>query len=283
MSLFITSLNSGSNGNCYYVGNEQEAVLIDAGISCRETERRMKRLGLLMDKVKAIFISHEHGDHISGVTVLAKKYQLPVYITAPTLTYGRLLLSKGSVKSFIPHKPVTIGSLSITAFPKIHDASDPHSFMISCGSVNVGVFTDLGICCEQLIGHFKQCHAAFLEANYDAEMLENGSYPYHLKNRIRGGMGHLSNEQALQLFLEHRPSFMSHLLLSHLSKNNNDPKIVEELFSQHAGDTKIIVASRYKETDVYHISHDGSSFISPVIMRQRKLVVKKPTAQLSLF
>jgi phosphoribosyl 1,2-cyclic phosphodiesterase len=285
MSLFITSLNSGSNGNCYYVGNEQEAVLIDVGISCRETERRMKRLGLLMEKVKAIFISHEHGDHISGVAVLAKKYNLPVYITSATLTYGRLQLQKDMVRSFLPHKAVMIGALSITAFPKFHDASDPHSFIVSCGSVNVGVFTDLGIACEQLINYFKQCHAAFLEANYDAAMLENGSYPYHLKNRIRGGMGHLSNEQALQLFLVHRPSFMSHLLLSHLSKNNNDPRLVEDLFNAHAGNTNIIIASRYKETDVYHVTGNGNSFV-PVTtysIRPGKITTKKRDTQLSLF
>jgi phosphoribosyl 1,2-cyclic phosphodiesterase len=283
MSLLITSLNSGSNGNCYYVGNDTEAVLVDAGISCRETERRMKRLGLTMDKVKAIFISHEHGDHISGVTVLAKKYGLPVYITEATLTNGRLLLEKKSVKQFTAHDPVVIGSLSVTAFPKMHDASDPHSFIISCGAVNVGVFTDLGICCEQLRVHFKQCHAAFLEANYDADMLEKGSYPYHLKNRIRGGLGHLSNEQALQLFLEHRPGFMSHLLLSHLSKNNNNPTLVETLFNEHAGTTKIIVASRYKETEVFHIVADGSSVTSNVFSRQRKILPKKTSPQLSLF
>ncbi len=280
MSLFITSLNSGSNGNCYYIGNDQEAVLIDAGISCRETERRMKRLGLNMDLVKAIFISHEHGDHIAGVTVLAKRYQLPVYITAPTLMNGRIILEKEKIKTFIAHQPITIGSLAITAFPKFHDASDPHSFIISSGSVNVGVFTDLGVCCEQLVDHFRKCHAAFLEANYDADMLEKGSYPYHLKNRIRGGEGHLSNEQALQLFLKHRPSYMSHLLLAHLSKNNNDPKIVEDLFKQHAGNTKIIIASRYKETEVYYITSDGI----PVPSRlHRKPVIKKPDNQLSLF
>ena len=278
MSLFITSLNSGSNGNCYYVGNEQEAVLIDAGISCRETEKRMKRLGLTMDLVKAIFISHEHGDHIAGVSVLAKKYNLPVYITLPTLTHGRIVLDKTRVKNFIAHKPVTIGSLSVTAFPKFHDASDPHSFIISNGVVNVGVFTDLGIVCEQLIRHFQQCHAAFLEANYDADMLEKGNYPFHLKNRIRGGEGHLSNDQALKVFLDHRPSFMSHLLLSHLSKNNNDPKLVEDLFLQHAGNTKIIVATRYKETDVFTVSDDGTIFI-PV----NKKRTTKHQSQLSLF
>src|SRR5882724_4443164 len=94
MSLFIASLNSGSNGNCYYIGSEDEALLVDAGISCRETEKRMKRLGLSMEKVKAIFVSHEHSDHITGIPVLAKKYQLPVYITEGTQVHGRLLLEQ---------------------------------------------------------------------------------------------------------------------------------------------------------------------------------------------
>src|SRR5947209_5371992 len=100
MSLFIASLNSGSNGNCYYIGNEHDAVLVDAGISCRETERRMLRLGLSMQKVRAIFISHEHSDHISGVTVLAKKYQLKVYITPQTMLKGGLLLQEHLVIPF---------------------------------------------------------------------------------------------------------------------------------------------------------------------------------------
>lgn len=116
MSLFIASLNSGSNGNCYYLGNEEEAVLVDAGISCRETEKRMKRLGLSMEKVKAIFISHEHTDHIAGIRVLAKKYRLPVYITRPTLAHGRLELDAASVVAFTPHTPVTIGNLALRLF-----------------------------------------------------------------------------------------------------------------------------------------------------------------------
>ena len=253
MSLFITSLNSGSNGNCYYIGNETEAILIDAGIPCSEVEKRMQRLGLSMHKVKAVFISHEHTDHISGLKVLSKKYQLPVYITQATRRFGRIKLQEHLVIPFIAHEPIIIGNISITAFPKFHDAADPYSFIVSCKQIKVGVFTDIGTTCENLIHHFKQCHAAFLEANYDETMLENGSYPYFLKNRIRGGKGHLSNKQALELFTMHKPSFMSHLLLSHLSKNNNCPDLVKHLFDQHAGDVKMIIASRYEETAVFHI------------------------------
>jgi phosphoribosyl 1,2-cyclic phosphodiesterase len=278
MSLFITSLNSGSNGNCYYIGNDREAILVDAGISCRETEKRMKRLGLLMNKVKAIFVSHEHSDHIRGISVLAKKYQFPVYITPTTLKHGGLSLEEHLVRSFNSYKSVRVGELSVTAFPKFHDASEPHSFIIQCGEIKVGVFTDIGAPCKHVISHFKQCHAAFLEANYDEELLERGGYPYHLKRRIQGGKGHLSNKQALEIFRNHKPSYMTHLLLSHLSKDNNCPKLVQELFTQHAGGTEIIVASRFEETAVYHIC---GGITANVIGRLQN--VESPGHQCSLF
>ena len=253
MSLFITSLNSGSNGNCYYIGNKNEAVLVDAGVCCKEVEIRMKRLGLNMGTVKAIFISHEHTDHISGLATLVKKYQLPVYITAATLLHGKLSLPDHLVKTFGAKESVVIGEMSISAFTKFHDACDPYSFLIRCNKINVGVFTDLGIACQNLIKHFKQCHAAFLEANYDDDMLEQGTYPHFLKSRISGGRGHLSNKQALNLFTTHRPHFMSHLFLSHLSKNNNCIDLVQQLFDANANGVKIVIASRYTETPVYHI------------------------------
>lgn len=253
MSLFITSLNSGSNGNCYYIGNDREAILIDAGISCKEIEVRMKRLGLQMQKLKAVFISHEHTDHIKGVQTLAKKYQLPVYITTATKKHGRLSLEKQLVISFQAYESIVIGELIITPFPKLHDALDPYSFVVSCKQIKVGVFTDIGAPCQHVISHFQQCHAAFLEANYDEVMLDQGSYPYFLKTRIRGGKGHLSNKQALALFTAHKPPFMSHLFLSHLSQNNNCPNLVQELFNKHADGVKMIVASRFEETPVYYI------------------------------
>jgi len=265
MSLFITSLNSGSNGNCYYIGNTTEAILVDAGISCREIEKRMKRLGLLIEKVKAIFISHEHSDHIKGLPGLIKKYQLPVYITELTMRRGGLILEDHLWKVFKSHEPVAVGELSITAFPKFHDASDPYSFVISSNKICVGVFTDIGAPCQHLIYYFKQCHAAFLEANYDDQMLENGGYPIYLKNRIRGGKGHLSNKQALELFINHKPGFMSHLLLSHLSKNNNSPELVGKLFGSHAGNIKVTVASRYRETEVFQILHSQSEQMARTI------------------
>lgn len=271
MSLFITSLNSGSNGNCYYIGNESEAILIDAGISCREIEKRLTRLGLSITKVRAVFVSHEHTDHISGLPVLVKKHGLPVYITAPTLRQAGLAFDEKLVFSFTTNMAVTIGNLSVTAFPKLHDACDPCSFIVCCNHVKVGIFTDIGFPCANLVSHFKQCHAAFLETNYDEVMLEEGRYPRFLKNRIRGGNGHLSNKQALELFRAHRPEFMSHLLLSHLSKNNNSPQLVQELFDEIAGGVKMIVASRFRETPVYHICSQRNNDVAyrrPVIPAQ---------------
>ena len=273
MSLFITSLNSGSNGNCYYIGNHNEAVLIDVGISCRETERRMKKLDLSMKKVKAIFVSHEHGDHIKGVSVLANKYSLPVYITDATAKRGPILIKHLSRK-FKAEEPIIVGELTVTAFTKQHDAADPHSFIVSYNSIIVGVITDIGIACKNVIHYFKQCHAAFLESNYDEVMLENGSYSLHLKNRIRGGEGHISNKQALELFIKHRPPFMTHLLLSHLSQENNSPQIAESVFKPHANGTKIIVASRHEATEVFTITSN--------VLKEKKVVFKKPV-QLVLF
>jgi phosphoribosyl 1,2-cyclic phosphodiesterase len=280
MSLFVSSLNSGSNGNCYYVGNQDEAVLVDGGISCRETEKRLKRSGLSIRKVKAVFITHEHGDHIHGVTALSKKFNIPVYITARTLHEGRVEVKEHLIRTFRAYEPVSVGGLQVTAFPKTHDACDPHSFIVSNENVTVGVFTDIGIACEHVIKNFQQCHAVFLEANYDEDMLERGSYPYHLKNRIRGGKGHLSNAQALELFMNYRPPFMSHLFLSHLSQDNNHPKLVHGLFSKNAGQTEIVVASRLKETKVYHIRQTPSRKIrlsTPIGMMPRV------APQLSLF
>ncbi len=278
MSLFIASLNSGSNGNCYYVGNGEEAVLIDAGISCREAEKRMRRIGLSMNAVKAIFISHEHGDHISGIEGITNKHNIPVYITAPTLHHGRLRVQETLINSFRANEAITIGGLSVVAFPKLHDASDPHSFVVSGNGVRIGIFTDIGTPCTHVVQHFSGCHAAFLEANYDDAMLDAGRYPYHLKARIRGDHGHLSNRQAMELFIRHRPAYMSHLFLSHLSKDNNDPEHVRVMFNDVAGDTNIIIASRYNETAVYEICADANA------QQEVRLPVERKIAeQISLF
>jgi phosphoribosyl 1,2-cyclic phosphodiesterase len=275
MALQICSINSGSNGNCYYVGNTTDAILIDAGISCKETELRMHQNGLSMQTVKAIFISHEHIDHIKGIATLANKYDLPVYITDATSKHAPKSIQP-LIKTFKANEPVAVQELKITPFAKQHDADDPHSFIVNYNGITVGVFTDIGIVCNQLTHYFKQCHAAFLESNYDEVLLENGRYPAHLKKRIRGGQGHLSNKQAVELFKTHRPPFMTHLLLSHLSQENNTPQLAEAAFTPHANGTNIIVASRHQASEVFTIS---SSQLNEVTVAK---VYKKPT-QLTIF
>jgi len=254
MPLNIASINSGSNGNCYYVGNQRDAVLIDAGISCRITEKRMANLGLSMKKVRAVFISHEHTDHTRGVEVISRRYQVPVHMTNETYRNSRLKLDEALVRPLSSYTPVRIGELVVNAFPKRHDASDPHSFTVTGGGTTIGILTDIGSLCEHVIRNFSMCHAAFLEANYDEVMLEEGRYPRFLKNRIHGDHGHLSNSQALELFLRHKPSFMTHLLLSHLSQDNNDPQLVKELFQAHSSGVSISIASRYEESAVFCIT-----------------------------
>lgn len=277
MSLFIAALNSGSNGNCYYAGNNTEAVLIDAGISRKETEKRMLRLGLSIKNVKAIFISHEHTDHISGLESLSNKYNIPVYITEATAHNCGFIIRKDLVHYFSSHERIKIGSLTIKAFPKLHDACDPHSFIVqNDDGVCVGIFTDIGKACEEVIYHFKQCTAVFLEANYDEEMLASGNYPDFLKRRIRSDNGHLSNNAALELFCRHKSDKLTHLILSHLSKNNNSPQLAEKIFMEHSGKTKIIVATRYHETEIYAV-HPISATIKEKIYNNRRVV------QLSMF
>lgn len=253
MYLSVCSIASGSNGNCYYIGTDTDAVLVDAGVSCKEIEVRIKRAGLSLQKVKAVFVSHEHTDHIAGLPVLAKKYRLPVFISQPTLRNCKLRFEKDLLHFFTANTPVVIGSLTVTPFAKRHDAADPCSFIVSGNGVNIGVITDIGRACTNVVHHFGRCHAAFLEANYDEEMLQNGSYPAYLKARIRNGHGHISNREALTLFRQHRSPQLTHLFLSHLSRNNNCPKLVEDLFSKNSEGVKMVVASRYQESAVYRI------------------------------
>ncbi|NOT50029.1 MAG: MBL fold metallo-hydrolase [Chitinophagaceae bacterium] len=277
MGIRICSLNSGSNANCYYIGNSQEAVLIDAGLSCRETERRMKLSGLSMDMVKALFISHEHKDHIIGMAGIAKKYKLPVYVTNDTFRHSNMPVDPALIRSFKHAKTITIGQLTITPFSKSHDAADPHSFIVSGYGINTGVITDIGYACKRVIKYFGQCHAVFLESNYCDDMLTNGSYPYHLKKRISGDEGHLSNAQALELFLNYRSPDLRLLILSHLPKNNNKPELAEKLFTPHTGKTKLFIASRYEASPVFTIEGNGVAAI-------KKNVKKiKDERQLSLF
>jgi phosphoribosyl 1,2-cyclic phosphodiesterase len=227
-------------------------VLIDAGISCRETEHRILRLGLSIKTVRAIFITHEHTDHTRGAEVLSRKHRIPVYITPATHRNSRLWIDPQLLREFSSHQTITIGNLTVYPLPKNHDGIDPHSFTVSCKGFTAGVFTDIGSPCEHVIHHIGRCHAAFLEANYDEKMLEEGGYPLYLKRRIRGGNGHLSNIQALEIFTKYGSPYLKLLVLSHLSALNNHPQIVRNLFAPYANNgIRIEIASRYEESALF--------------------------------
>lgn len=254
MNLFYASINSGSNGNCYYVGSEHNAVLVDVGIHCREVEKRMQRIRLDVKKVKAIFISHEHTDHIRGLVTLATKYNIPVYLSQGTFQRMSGDLKNVNYKFIIEELPIIVEDLLIHPFKKVHDAASPYSFVVEYQKIRVGVITDIGYACENVKKHFSKCHAAFLESNYDKTMLLNGKYPAQLKERIMGGEGHISNDEALELFKNHRYANLSHLILAHLSEENNDSEEVYNLFMPHANGVRINVASRYSESKLYTIN-----------------------------
>lgn len=200
-----------------------------------------------------------------------------MYITTGTLQSSGIPIERSLLHSFRHNRPVKIGALSVLPFRKSHDARDPHSFIVKGGELQVGVITDIGYACKQVLKHFNRCDAAFLESNYCETMLANGNYPWHLKKRISSDEGHLSNRQALELFLHHRSAALQLLVLSHLSKNNNRPEIVESLFAPHAGNTRIVVASRYAPTPVFCIDIDAAA------KAVKPAGAEKKGRQLSLF
>ncbi len=240
----ICALASGSNGNCYYIGNEYDAVLVDAGLSARQILMRMQDAGLDASKIRAIFISHEHSDHVRGVRVLSNKLGVPAWFSKGTLNSIPTTGRPSICSVFIPDKCLNINSFTIHPFLKNHDAAEPCSFRIEYDDWHVGVFTDIGEPCDRVKQHLKKCHAVFLETNYDEKMLWGGPYPYLLKRRVASSVGHLSNDQAFELVRDHAGPELVHVFLSHLSGENNVPEIAEARFRSLADRFRIGVTSR---------------------------------------
>ena len=251
MPLKAAALNSGSNGNCYWFSDGTDAVLIDAGLSCKETEKRMDRLGLSMEQIRAILITHEHSDHIFGLKGLQKKYGWTVYVSGPTANAIGEMNSEW--KLFSAGEALEFGRLKVCAFPTRHDAADSHGFTISLGNTTAGIFTDLGKASREVRLNFAECRLVFLECNYEEVLLENGPYPKMLKDRIRGGHGHLSNRQAMELLRDYAHPDLSHVFLSHLSERNNTPEHALEWFRPWLNSISIEVASRVRESAIVEL------------------------------
>ncbi len=251
--LEICAIASGSNGNCYYIGNEKDAVLIDAGLSTKQIMLRMRERNLNPLKIKAVFITHEHSDHLKGARVFAKKMHVPVYMTSKTY-YGAYRNQRPDYpKFFNPGDVIGVGEFSIHSFLKNHDASEPCSFRVQYKNKNIGVFTDIGEPCENVTSHLQKCDGLFLETNYDEKMLWEGSYPYFLKQRVSSGVGHLSNMQALELLQNHANENLKCVFLSHISKENNSPEIAHQSMRSLISKFDVKVTSRYEAGEVYQI------------------------------
>lgn len=217
----ICALGSGSNGNCYYVGNGQEAILVDIGISNRQLTKRMIETGLSIQKVKAVFITHEHTDHIKGMRVATEKNNIKGYATKKTYENSRSDFRSEMVNYFTSGDTISVGSIKVHSFSKQHDAADPVSFRIEIDGLNIAVLTDLGEANKEVKEHLQLCNAAFLESNYEHDLLFSGNYPTFLKHRVSSERGHLSNQQAFELVKSLNGSPLKTIFLSHISENNN--------------------------------------------------------------
>jgi phosphoribosyl 1,2-cyclic phosphodiesterase len=222
----FASLGSGSEGNGLVVESGTTRVLVDCGFGVRETTARLARLGLAPGDVAAIFVTHEHSDHVGGVAAFAARHDIPVWLTFGTLdAVSERLADVPRVYSFDAHDVLAIGALEVRPFPVPHDARDPVQYVIGDGAARLGVLTDLGVVTAHVEASLTGCDALVLECNHDEAMLAGGRYPYPLKQRIAGRLGHLCNDAAAELLRTIDTSRLRHVVAAHLSKENNTPEL----------------------------------------------------------
>lgn len=229
----MVSIASGSSGNCIYIGSDSTHLLVDAGISNKRIQQGLNEIGLTGNDVNGILITHEHSDHIQGLGVFSRKYEIPIYATPGTIagirSYGPLgKMPEGLLNPIHTDESFTLGDITIDPFRISHDANEPSGYRMNCGGKSVAVATDLGIYDEYTVEKLQNLDAVLLEANHDIHMLEVGSYPYYLKRRVMGDKGHLSNELSGRLLCDILHDNLKHIVLGHLSKENNYAKLAYE-------------------------------------------------------
>ena len=229
----ICPIASGSSGNCIYVGSDNTHVLVDAGMSGIKIKSGIDSLGLDMGDISAVLVTHEHIDHICGLGVLARKYNIPIYATGLTKEAIQRVKSVGRIDeelfcSICPDESFELGDLTINPIGISHDASDPVAYRIDNGDKSAAVMTDLGCFDEYITEALKGLDSILIEANHDVNMLQVGPYPYPLKQRILSETGHLSNESSGRLLSEILHDNMKAIYLGHLSKENNIPELAYE-------------------------------------------------------
>lgn len=253
----LCSIASGSSGNCIYVGTERTHLLVDSGISKKRIEEGLKGIDVDPASLSGILITHEHSDHISGLGAMVRKYHIPIYTTVETVhrifhgsNCGRL---ESELFQYIePNMDFNIGDVEVKAFSIPHDAANPVGYTFCSEGNKIGVATDMGHFNDDIVDNLMGVHALLLEANHDVHMLEAGTYPYYLKRRILGELGHLSNENAGILLSRIWSPELKYVFLGHLSKENNFPDLAYEsvrveltkVHHDYEKYTKLSVASR---------------------------------------
>lgn len=230
ISMRCSVLASGSSGNAVYVEAGDTRILIDAGIGWRQLESALQGICIQGAQIDAILITHEHSDHIKGLRTAVKKWRLPVYTSEGTWSKLSHLWTPDEVTPRIIHadRPFSLGELVIEPFPLSHDAEEPLGFCVYSGVEKLVLATDLGYVSDKVREATKGAHSYILETNHDVEMLRVGPYPWHLKRRILGDRGHLSNDSAAEYLLDVLDDNTSTVYLAHLSKENNRPELARE-------------------------------------------------------
>lgn len=226
----MCSLSSGSWGNAFFVSTGDRAFLVDTGISCKQILQRLRAVGHSASEIGGIFITHEHVDHIKGLRVLLKRFPIPVYITRRTYSGAGLQVDPCLLQLIEADDRISIGDTVVESRSKLHDAADPCLFTFYYRSRKISIITDVGQPCRNVIDAVRDADIIFLESNHDEEMLTNGPYPYYLKRRISGKLGHLSNRQAASLIRDYASANLEHVFLAHLSETNNTPEIACQCF-----------------------------------------------------
>jgi phosphoribosyl 1,2-cyclic phosphodiesterase len=260
--LRFLSLASSSNGNCYYLGNSVYGILIDAGVAMRTLKKRLKDIGVEIEQIHAVFITHEHFDHTKSVGNLTGKHQMPVYATAKVhegIAGYQMIMKKHVVSNqrYIEYgETITIGEFQITSFPLPHDSQDNSGYVVTYRDKTFTFATDLGCATEMLCRYIAQSNFVLLEANYDENMLKAGNYPEELKQRIAGNNGHLSNRAAAEVLSKHATDRLSHIFLCHLSRENNTFDLALKTVSEAVDNTnvEITVLPHYRATKLFELT-----------------------------
>ncbi|MDP8200803.1 MAG: MBL fold metallo-hydrolase [Candidatus Tenebribacter burtonii] len=256
-------LASGSKGNSILVRTESTKILLDAGLSGKKITNFIHSIELDENKIDAVVISHEHSDHIRGAGIICRKLQIPLYISESTYNACNLRLGKlpvGPIYFENGSSTFVIGDIEIRAFQSSHDVVDGSNFTlrkIGDDSRKLAVATDLGFSSNLMITQLKNSTSIILESNHDLNMLIKGSYPPHLKQRIKSKQGHLSNEQAVKVIKEVYHPGLKNIILAHLSEENNLPEIAEKLMRDYLNkkdkNLNLIVASQYESTKIIDV------------------------------